>query len=74
MYSDTICNFILYFPSLLQMFYHAFIINTQKQEGKDNRKKAKMEEVYTCIMNLLNKKIGSIDEKARKPDNLFQKQ
>ena len=56
------------------MYYHAFIINTQKQEGKDNRKKAKMEEVYTCIMNLLNKKIGSIDEKARKPDNLFQKQ
>ena len=62
------------------MFYHAFIIkqtNKQKKnkKGKTIRKKEKkIEEVYICIMNLLNKKIGSIDEKARKPDNLSQKQ
>ena len=61
------------------MFYHAFIIkqtNKQKKnkKGKTIRKKEKKIEVYICIMNLLNKKIGSIDEKARKPDNLSQKQ
>ena len=26
MYSGTICNFVLYFPSLLLMCYHTFII------------------------------------------------
>ena len=61
------------------MFYHAFIIKqtnkqTKNKKGKTIRKKEKKIEVYICIMNLLNKKIGSIDEKARKPDNLSQKQ
>ena len=64
------------------MFYHAFLIkhthtHTKKKKnkkGKTIRKKEKMEEVYTCFMNLLNKKIGSIDEKARKPDNFSPKQ
>ena len=32
--SATICNFVLYFPSLLQMSYHTFIIQKIKKKKK----------------------------------------
>ena len=31
-YSGTICNFVLYFLSLLQMCYHTFLISKRKKE------------------------------------------